>query len=194
VVGYLYNGPWKDREVHKASDSAGDPEQILRVIGQEVRKFKMDRVEFMRLPFHSPLARRIREGEYSHQITKIMNDGRSASMIRLIDLRSILEKTSGLLADRLKNSHLAGWTGTISIEAAEQSATLSIGKNGITAREHSDSEHVIAGGQEVAQLIVGTEEPHEVCESGGINLSGDAAQLVSVLFPAQRPQMPNEEL
>jgi RNA polymerase sigma factor (sigma-70 family) len=57
-----------------------------------------------------------------------------------------------------------------------------------------ETEHTIRGGQEIAQLIVGTDPPHEVARMNGFDLSGDAGQLIDVLFPAQDPQMRNQDL
>ena len=54
--------------------------------------------------------------------------------------------------------------------------------------------HVIRGGQALAQLVVGTESPDEVVEMAGIQVSGDAAQLLPILFPIQYPQMDNQAL
>lgn len=195
VVGYLYNSPYKEREVHRASDSAGDPEQILRVLGQEVRKYKTTkRVEFMKLPFYSPLAKRIRQGRYTHQVSKITNNGRSASMIRLIDLKSTLTRMEGVLSERIRQSRLAGWSGVLSLEAAGHKASLSIGAGKVSATEWKTSDHSVSGQHEVAQLLIGSEAPDEVCEDGGLVVTGEAEQLLEILCPAQRPQMPNEDL
>ena len=194
AVGYLYDGPWKDKEVHTCSDSAGDPEQILRVLGQKAREHKIDRVQFIKMPYHSALARRIRQGEYTMEVNKTVNDGRSASQIRLINLRSTLEKIAPVLARRLDGSHLADWEGALTVAAEGQGASLVVKEGRVEVTDPVASDHAIRGGQEVAQLLIGTEVPDEVCESGGIVLSGDAATLIEVLFPEQRGQMPNEDL
>jgi hypothetical protein len=194
VVGYLYDGPFRDKEVFTHSDSAGDPEQVLRVLAQKVREYKIDRVRFIKMPYRSPLARRIRQGMYTRETVKVMHNGRNVSQVRLIDLRSTLEKIAPVLTGRLSRSHLAGWIGVLTIGAAGQDASLVIENGGVRVADSVASDHAVRGGQEVAQLLIGTEAPDEVCEGGGIEVSGDAAELLEVLFPAQRPQMPNEDL
>jgi hypothetical protein len=42
--------------------------------------------------------------------------------------------------------------------------------------------------------LLGADVPEEVVAAGGIELSGDAEQLIKVLFPAQQPQMRNQDL
>ncbi len=194
VVGYLYDGPFRDKEMFTFSDAAGDPEQILRVLAQKVREFEIDRVRFIKMPYRSPLAKRIRQGDYILEVKKVDNDGRSASQIRLINLRSTLEKIAPVLGGRLAASTLSGWEGTVSIEADGQAASLAIGGAKVDVSDAVDSDHSVRGGQEVAQLLISTEVPDEVCEAGGITLAGDAGKLIEVLFPEQRGQMPNEDL
>jgi hypothetical protein len=41
----------------------------------------------------------------------------------------------------------------------------------------------------VARLLLGSDAPLEVCDAGKLRLTGDAARLVPVLFPAQHPQL-----
>ncbi len=57
-----------------------------------------------------------------------------------------------------------------------------------------ETAHIIRGDQALAQLIVGSEAPAEIVAMRGIALSGDAAILLPVLFPAQYPQMENQAL
>lgn len=194
VVGYLYDGPFRDKEMFTFSDAAGDPEQILRVLAQKVREFKIERVRFIKMPYRSALAKRIRQGDYILEVKKVDNNGRSASQIKLINLRSTLEKIAPVLADRMGASTLADWEGDLVIEADGQEAALEIEDARIAVKDPVGSDHAIRGGQEVAQLLLGVEVPSEVCESGGIQLSGDASKLIEVLFPEQRGQMPNEDL
>ena len=57
-----------------------------------------------------------------------------------------------------------------------------------------ETEHAIGGGQEIVQLVLGSDAPDDVVESGEIQLSGDAEQLIKVLFPAQYPMFGNQDL
>jgi hypothetical protein len=44
-------------------------------------------------------------------------------------------------------------------------------------------------GPRVAQLLIGTADPLEICDAAGARPRGDAARLLRVLFPAQHPQL-----
>ena len=52
----------------------------------------------------------------------------------------------------------------------------------------------IEGGGEIAQLVVGSDEPGEIVEAAGTALRGEAARLLPVLFPPQYPHMENQAL
>lgn len=71
---------------------------------------------------------------------------------------------------------------------------LAIARSKVKVVPAGQSDHSIRGGQDIAQLIVGTESPDEIVETAHLQLSGDAHQLVEVLFPAQHPQMENQAL
>ena len=47
--------------------------------------------------------------------------------------------------------------------------------------------HAIRGGEEIAQLLIGADEPEETVEAGHIRLTGDARDLAGVLFPNEYP-------
>ena len=194
VVGYLYDGPFKDKKIHTHSDSAGDPEQILRVLAQTLKEYDIKEIRFLKMPYDSPLARRIRRGTYRMSKKNIDNDGRSACMIRVINLRSTLEKMSGVLSERVKQSHLANWSGAIALEADDQTAMLRIENGKVSLTDSATSNLSVKGDHSVAQLLLGSECASEVCAGKGIDVIGDASGLLDVLFPAQRPQMPNEDL
>ena len=57
-----------------------------------------------------------------------------------------------------------------------------------------ETAHAIRGGQNIVQLALGTDTPEDVVERNGIQLSGDAEQLVKILFPAQYPMFGNQDL
>ena len=53
----------------------------------------------------------------------------------------------------------------------------------------SRSENSISGGEAIAQLMFGTDDPQETIDSGGIRLRGQAKFLVPVLFPNEYPAL-----
>ena len=56
-----------------------------------------------------------------------------------------------------------------------------------TTGKPAATRHAIRGGEEIVQLLIGTDEPGETIESAGIRLTGDAKMLAQVLFPNRRP-------
>ncbi|MCB0123422.1 MAG: hypothetical protein KDE58_14305, partial [Caldilineaceae bacterium] len=95
-------------------------------------------------------------------------------------------------------SPYATWQGNLLLVLEENGSTedvlLAINNGVVTVAPVGETDHVIRGGQALAQLIVGSEAPAEIVEMTGIEVSGDAGKLLPVLFPAQWPQMGNQGL
>ena len=196
AVGYLYDGPnrRKDNEGRdlRHTDSAGDPEQILRVLGQLARQYQGPRVEFVRLHWHSALAGRLRQ--FPHLYVVRNHNGRTGNQIRIINLETTLSKIAPELSRRLRKSHLRDFIGTLQISIPDQSAMLSIDNGEVSAQPGGKADNTIESGHEFAQIIIGKEAPIEIADRSDMLLTGDAAELLDALFPVQHPQMPNEDL
>jgi hypothetical protein len=80
------------------------------------------------------------------------------------------------------------------VSNGEEEVALAIDRSDVSVVQVQDSEHTISGGQTIVQLIVGTEAPEDLLALGDIKLTGDARELVEVLFPARHPQMENQAL
>jgi hypothetical protein len=119
---------------------------------------------------------------------------RGGWLIRVINLRSTLEKVAPELSARLKASPLAAWRGTLLIGHAEERVLLHINEAQVEVVPGNESAHAIMGGPEIAQLIVGSDDPEAIVMAAGTRLTGDAAQLLAALFPGQDPQLCNEDL
>ena len=198
VVGYLYDGihktEYKDKEGRDFShtDSAGDPEQILRVLGKIARDYKRPRVEFVRLPYHSALGRRVRLLPYEFKTINVLRG--HANHIRIINLASTLTKVAPEFSRRLQKSHLKDYSGDLQINIPDQSTVLSIKSGEVTISPNKKADNTVDSGHAFAQLIIGKAPADEIVEMSGITCTGDAADLLDALFPAQHPQMPNEDL
>ena len=196
AVGYLYDGPNKSKDHEgrdlRHTDSAGDPEQILRVLGQLARQYQGPRVEFVRLPWRSALARRVRQ--LPHLYSARNHNGRTGNQIRIINLETTLCKIAPELSRRLRRSHLRDFIGTLQISIPDQSVILSIDNGEVSVQPGGKADNSIESGHEFAQIIIGKEAPIEIADRSDMLLTGDAAELLDALFPAQHPQMPNEDL
>ena len=125
---------------------------------------------------------------------------RRARMVRIINLAQTLEKMAGELERRLRASHLANWQGRLTIAEPREQATLAIdrskvkvikvqGPRGRPGPRAGRTRHAIRGGDEIARLLSGSDEPQEVIEGGKMRLSGDARRLAAVLFPNEHPML-----
>ncbi len=96
-----------------------------------------------------------------------------------------LEKLAPELLRRLQSSRLAAWRGSLLVTAANDQVLLLIDRSRIDVIPARESKHAIQGGEEIAQLIIRTKSPDEIVEATHIKLTGDAGQLIEVLFPNQ---------
>jgi RNA polymerase sigma factor (sigma-70 family) len=212
-TGYVSVGPeptrnWRNAAVvgtnHRGYDSllwhdesAGDPEERLRVLGKLARDLGCAEVAFSRLHYLSPLGRRLRRMRCRIELAY------RAYVVKIVNLRSLFEKLAPELARRLAASHLAGWSGALLVASGDERVALEIDRGQVRVAAPRSSRRAtgaaaasaaVEGGPEIAQLIVGSEAPHEVVEAAGITLRGAAGRLLEVLFPAQHPQMDNQSL
>jgi hypothetical protein len=169
-------------------DFAGDSAEVLGALGRLARRTNCNTVSFPSLHESSELAKKLRAGDcrIEQQYTR---SGRA--MIRTVNLRSSLAKISGELGKRLAASTMADWAGELLIEDSRQRVTLRIGDGVITAVDPLKGrvKHAIRGGDEIAQLLIGTHPPDEVLGSRGGRTTGDGAALARALFPAQQPML-----
>ena len=191
VAGYLLDGPPESGQLYYHSDSAGDADERLRVLKMLACRHGCDGVYFHRLPFTSDLAIRLRHLNCDMD-TEYRND--RGYLIRIINLATTLKAMAGELSERLKLSHLAAWRGELFIRADDQQATLLIDRSEVRVTAEDRTPHRLEGNQHVSQLLIGTYRPLETVRAADITLNGDAVELIEVLFPAQWPQMPNEDL
>ena len=110
-------------------------------------------------------------------------------MVCLLNLPTTLTKMQEELSRRLQASHLAKWRGDLLIGDSQEQVLLKIRRGTVTIAPAAASEHAIRGGDAIAQLLIGTDAPEEVMDMGRMTVTGDAAALAEVLFPAQQPQL-----
>lgn len=165
-------------------DCGGEAEQILRVVGGVARKKGFADVRFSGLDAHGELAKHLRRGNCRSGTDYARRGG---AMIRTINLRTTLEKIAPELTARLKASPLADWKGSLLLADPRDRVGLALVGGTVTAGEPARTSRAVRGGEEIAQLILGTDEPEETIEAAGIRLTGDAKKLLPVLFPYQHP-------
>jgi hypothetical protein len=196
-LGRLNHGGYRDLLWH--DESAGDVAERLRVLGHLARETGCRELAFDRLHRLSPLGKRLRRMR-----CRIEEEYRSY-VVRVIRLRSLFDKLAPELWRRLAASPLAGWRGTLLVASGDQHVRLRVDPSGIRVDGDSTtggaagaaadaSVNAIEGDGEIAQLVVGSDEPGQIVEAAGMSVRGEAGRLLPVLFPAQYPQMENQAL
>lgn len=187
-----------DRPLFWVDEVAGEPAVVLQALGQLARQWDCTEVFFDRLHYKSAVGKRLRQMASCRIHTGTYSRSPRSYVVRIVNLESLLKKLAAELTRRLQASPYATWQGNLCIVLEENGATervlLAFDKGVVSLAPVGETAHVIRGGQALAQLIVGSEAAEEVVEMAGIEVSGDARQLLSVLFPAQWPQMGNQGL
>lgn len=193
IDGYvLFYRPSETDAVLSVEESAGTFEDRLHVLEHLARQWGCNEVEFFRQPYNSPL------GQYLRRLDVRLHRGYRKTqkhMIRIINLASLMEKLTDEFSQRLEQSHLKEWRGDLTIFDEQEQVTLRIEHAQCTVQTiPQPSQHSIHGELALAQLVIGTDEPMHIVEQHQLMLTGDAAILIPVLFPAQHPQMANHGL
>jgi predicted N-acetyltransferase YhbS len=167
-------------------EATGEPDAALAVLGSLCKKKAANEIRFETLPYLSPLAKRLRQLTCRVERQYIKSGG---AMVRVVNLKSCLQRMEQELSDRLQQSDLDGYRGELLVRGPEAGVGLKIAKGKVTVADRVSSKSALRGGFEIAQLLMGTGDPMETCESGQMRLSGEAARLVKVLFPNEYPQL-----
>jgi len=197
-VGYCWRGPAgrlagyvivkPGHETLTCVDFGGAAGQVLRVLGRLGRRWNCRDVVFETLHYDHALCRRLRRGTCTRR-ERYVRSGRA--MVRTICLASTLRKMAGELSRRLKRSHLAGWRGELLIADPREKVALRINRGKVapapaTGRKYP---HAVRGGEQIAQPLIGIDEPDEIVAGARIRLTGQARKLTGVLFPDQHPML-----
>jgi len=184
AAGYVFT---RARHGHfDVYDQAGDAAQVLGVVRHLARRAGRREVRFSDLHYDGALARRLRRGSCRLEAYYSRSGG---TMVRTLNLASALGKMAGELSARLRGSHLGGWRGELLVADGRERACLRIDRGAVRPAGPARTKHAVRGGDEIAQLLLGTDDPRETVEAHGIRLSGDARRLVEVLFPNQHPAL-----
>ena len=184
MAGYVVFRPRDGRL--ECREACGDPEQVLRALATVARQSACGEIRLEAMPYDSPLIRRVRWGNCRAETHHARCGG---AMVATINLASTLEKMRGELQDRLRASHFASWRGDLVVADARQAATLGINRSHVRVTPGGRSRHAIRGGDRVAQLLIGTDDPAEIIRAARMRTTGDALAMARVLFPNEHPVM-----
>lgn len=176
----------KGHTLHVA-DLAGEPTQVLTALKTLAREHACDQIDCEALHHDHPLARHLRRTGCTYRTDFFRSGG---PMIRTLSLAGTLGKLTGEFQRRLKGSVQADWTGKLVIADPRETVALNIGDGKVQLVDQPGrSRHGVRGGEQIAQLLIGTDDPLEIADAAGLKLTGDAKALLPVLFPAQHPML-----
>lgn len=167
-------------------DHAGDPQAVLGALNKLAGRHRAREVRFCSMHHDSSLARTLRRGDCRVETHYIRSGD---AMIRTLNLAATLKRMRGELSARLRRSHLSDWRGDLLIADPREKVLLRIDRSHVAVAPAARTRHAIRGGDEIAQLLIGTDEPREIADAGRIRLSGQAGQLIDVLLPNQHPAL-----
>ena len=187
LVGYLRARPPEDeKDDLQCLEAVGDSQQLLAVMNDLFKQGAYKSMSFFTLPPQHPLLQFIRLGNC---IVENRYFAITGWRVKLINLRSTLEKIRPLLESRLKQSHLSNWNGQLVLDAGEQKVGLDIRDGFIKITDAASTEHRILAGPGLGRLLIGSDEPDEVIHQENMTCSGDAPNLARVLFPNLYPML-----
>lgn len=184
--GYLVGERGPSDDPFMVVDSAGNPDDILLVAGLLARRSKLTRILFHRLSSKSELGKRLCRTNAKLEADYKTDGG---FMIRITSLPALLETVIPLLAERLRQSPYSSWNGDLVVSTTREQVALQVADSRMQIAPVQETEHAIEGREEIAQLVLGSEEPDEIVGTSGTVLRGDALKLLRTLFPVQHPHI-----
>ena len=184
LAGYVRAVPSEDKTTLQCFEATGEPEQGLAVLHDLIQKGSYDTLSFFTLPHHHPILQILRKGACIVENQFFSNTG---WRVKLINLRSTLEKLRPVLENRLKKSYLMNWRGQLQLDGGEQKANLTIASGSIRVTDPSSCSHVLRAGAALGRFLIGSDNPIEIIRQEDITCLGEAAELATVLFPDLYP-------
>lgn len=183
TVGYVILRPDRDMQCVEAS---GDPRQGVRVLAGVARRRGFREITFDTLHDRSRLIKHIRKGNCRVETRHLRSGG---DMAATMNLGTTLEKMAPELGRRLRASLLDRWRGRLVVADKRETVTLHIDRSRVKVARGGRSKHAIRGGDRMAQLLIGTDDPAVTLETARMTVTGDAARLAEVLFPNEHPML-----
>lgn len=177
---------WVSHRGEEIVDHGGDAQQVLRVVAQLARKHHWHEVRFSHLHHECEMARLLRGRRCRVEKTYQKSGG---PMVKIVNLPAAMGKIAPELTRRLAGSAMAGFSGELALRCGDAACNLQIAKGKVQVGPAGTSRHSVSGGDELAQLVLGTDTPAEVVRAGGLKLTGDAGLLLEALLPAQNPTL-----
>ncbi|MCG2786628.1 MAG: GNAT family N-acetyltransferase [Anaerolineae bacterium] len=187
LAGYVHAAPAEEEpKTLLCLEAAGDPRQCLAVLAELFERDGYEKIACFTLPHLHPLLQHLRKGNCIAENRYFDNSG---WRVRIINLHATLTKLAPLFEKRLENSQFASWTGSLRLDAGEQSATIQLADGNVAVSDETPTPHVLRGGAEIARFLIGSDEPDEIIRKAEMECSGLAQPLARALFPNLYPML-----
>jgi len=186
LEGYVRAVPSEDKRTLQCLEAAGDSQQGLALLGELFKQGEFEALTFFTLPHQHPILRFLRRGACTVEDRYFHNTG---WRVLIVNLQSTLQKIIPLLESRLRASGLADWRGELFLDAGEHHAALKVDAGSLQVLGGTGGEHTIQGGGDIGRFLIGSDEPDEIIQQSDMVCTGEAADLVNVLFPNLHPMM-----
>lgn len=187
LVGYVRASPSEEEaKTLVCLEAVGSPQQSLAILADLFQKGEFEKITCFTLPHQQPLLQYLRLGNCIEENRFFEVSG---WRVKIINLHSTLQKLIPLMEKRISKSQFTGWTGSLFLDAREQSVLLRFDKGKITLGTETSSENILHAGAALSRLLIGSDEPEEIIRHEGMHCSGNAQELVCALFPNLYPMM-----
>jgi predicted N-acetyltransferase YhbS len=169
-------------------DACGDPETVIALVAKACREHEREEAVFPRLHYRSLLAQRLRLGDCQVHRSYRRNAG---ALVRIVNLRSCLEKLRDDLSARLSRSRHHDWHGLLTVDDGREEVSLRLTAGAVQVVDALPSPHQLHAGDYAASLIFGAEDPADTLSRPQVEALGMGAELTATLFPELNPQLPS---
>jgi hypothetical protein len=111
--------------------------------------------------------------------------------VRIVNLRSCLEKLRDDLSARLSRSRHHDWHGLLTVDDGREEVSLRLTAGAVQVVDALPSPHQLHAGDYAASLIFGAEDPADTLSRPQVEALGMGAELTATLFPELNPQLPS---
>ncbi|MBI5935600.1 MAG: GNAT family N-acetyltransferase [Chloroflexi bacterium] len=186
LKGYVRAIPSEDKKSLQCMEATGDVEHGLGVLADLVKQGEYESLTFFTMHHDHPMLAHLRKGAV---IVENRYFDITGWRVRLVNLKSILEKIRPLLEARLQESRFENWSGELHLDAGAQTASLRIERGTVQVAEAASAKHGLRAGHALTRLLIGSDDPAEVIAQEGIECEGLGMELARVLFPNLNPML-----
>lgn len=183
-----YVTAYRSDDTLQVVDCVGEPASVLEIARQRAVAELCPTIEFVFTPPRSRMGEYIQTINHKRIVDRQSNGG---PMMKVVNLERTVGKITETLSDRLAASPMAGYSGTLALYGDGEGVVIGISGGEVGEVTRADpattANGCVTAGPALVRLLVGDGDPHRVCRQSTIELTGDAAHLVPILFPDQEP-------